>query len=477
MVYPGLAPELALRSGMGGWDPYTLDAPTDRLLPFVLTRAWSGRNAPWVSCAWIEHADTAQRLATLLPTGAQALPATVPALGIVFSKLVDQASRIEHFTYEGTLIPGLSSALPCGVPLRLVVDNAYQSPRFFAFGLARDLAKSHLLLEWHHDGPLSGVPYGRGFRQCFYIPNGATAELDPRRVEESTANADTGINRQDSLSLFAQQSFSVSPVPAYLSQALSAAPACKYLLADGRPCKLLSTKVSPSGENGRWSLLGTLEDETPTLSRGCKADPLPVEAYNAAASVPRGYRCGDTSDKASDFRPNGTYSCELSSGQNTGYVLQEIEDLNPYSGTYKQKSTQLSASQDLARCPLRYFSAQHQASTRKSDCQSGYVGSIVTLTLQPRAYSSTVSQADADAQAEAYVLNQLQAYANANGTCSLPDSSSSGYRATYSANGCFTGFMENENDPSDVRDATQAEYTRYRLLNYGSDNQECPSYT
>ena len=64
VAYPGLAPELSLRSGMGGWDAYALAAPSDRLLPFVLTRATAPGNENWLSCAWLEHADTGQRVAT-----------------------------------------------------------------------------------------------------------------------------------------------------------------------------------------------------------------------------------------------------------------------------------------------------------------------------------------------------------------------------------------------------------------------------
>ena len=149
--YPGLAPERAVRAGMGGWDAYALAAPATRLLPFVLTRPATGAGA-WVNCAWVEHADTGARIATLLPTG-QTSTAPPPA-ALVLQRVPDPGRGVDHFLYTGNVLPGVR--LPCGVPLRLVLDNAYQSPRFLAY----DDLSDFLALEWWHNGPLAGVPYG-----------------------------------------------------------------------------------------------------------------------------------------------------------------------------------------------------------------------------------------------------------------------------------------------------------------------------
>jgi hypothetical protein len=470
--YPGLAPELATRSGMGGWEPYVLEAPNDRLLPFVLSRRRLPSNPSWVSCAWLEHADTGARIATLVPTGAQAAPATIPTLGLLFNKLTDLPNQTEHFTYDGALIPELS--VPCGVPLRLIVDNAWQSPRFYALAPAASLSISHLPLEWYHDGPLSGVPYGRGFRQRFYVDNGSLQNLDPREVETTNKDLDTDAEVTISLNQFAQKAFALPAVPAYLSQALSAARLPRYFLADGEAWRLLSVKSSPSGQDGgRWSIAATLESKEPSLSRGCKADALPVVNYDPDF-VPRGWRCGVTSDTAPDFQPTGVYSCQLSAGVATGYVLETYRDFNPYSPTSNQQEQRLSTAQDLVRCPIpQLFQSDEQVLyATKNNCGPGFTGSQEPLVVAAGAYTSSLSKADANAQALAYAQANVQAHANSVGTCQA----SSNYMATYNANSCFSGFMRNVNDASDVRDATADEYSLYRTQNTGSDGQECPSY-
>ena len=55
----------------------------------------------------------------------------------------------------------------------------------------------------------------------------------------------------------------------------------------------------------------------------------------------------------------------------------------------------------------------------RNNCGTGYVAGTVTYTVPANTYSSTVSQSDADALAQADVNNNGQSYANANGTCSL----------------------------------------------------------
>ncbi|WP_193391222.1 DUF5977 domain-containing protein, partial [Candidatus Symbiothrix dinenymphae] len=55
----------------------------------------------------------------------------------------------------------------------------------------------------------------------------------------------------------------------------------------------------------------------------------------------------------------------------------------------------------------------------KNNCGTGYAGSSVTYTVSEGRYSSTISQAAADNQAQADVDANGQTYANENGTCTL----------------------------------------------------------
>jgi hypothetical protein len=55
----------------------------------------------------------------------------------------------------------------------------------------------------------------------------------------------------------------------------------------------------------------------------------------------------------------------------------------------------------------------------RSNCSTGYQGGTVTFTVPAGAYTSSVSQEDADTKAEMYLSANAQNYANANGSCSL----------------------------------------------------------
>jgi len=64
-----------------------------------------------------------------------------------------------------------------------------------------------------------------------------------------------------------------------------------------------------------------------------------------------------------------------------------------------------------------FYSAATSGSFIRNNCGSGYVGSAVTYTVTAGTYTSTLSQADADAKAAADVAANGQAYANSHGTC------------------------------------------------------------
>jgi hypothetical protein len=70
-------------------------------------------------------------------------------------------------------------------------------------------------------------------------------------------------------------------------------------------------------------------------------------------------------------------------------------------------------------CPGIYYNRQLSEIFTKNNCTSGSVGTDVTFTVPANIYSSTLSQSDADAQAEAYLLANGQNYANTNGTCRI----------------------------------------------------------
>ncbi|MCD0470494.1 Hint domain-containing protein [Flavobacterium sp. JAS] len=92
---------------------------------------------------------------------------------------------------------------------------------------------------------------------------------------------------------------------------------------------------------------------------------------------------------------------------------------------------------DTATCApsTRYYSVEKKLSAKRNNCASGYSGSTVTLTSLPNQFFSTVSQADANAQADAWLAATVQSVANTSGTCELtyiPPTGGGG-----GAGGCF----------------------------------------
>lgn len=68
-------------------------------------------------------------------------------------------------------------------------------------------------------------------------------------------------------------------------------------------------------------------------------------------------------------------------------------------------------------CPGIYYNMFLSELYTRSNCPDGYIGDTVRFTIPANMYSSSISQADADAKAENYLLTNGQAYANANGNC------------------------------------------------------------
>ena len=74
-------------------------------------------------------------------------------------------------------------------------------------------------------------------------------------------------------------------------------------------------------------------------------------------------------------------------------------------------------------CNTQYRSVQKSGSATRNNCGSGCTGSSVTYTVEAGKYTSCVSQADADNQAQTDVNNNKQSYANSHGECTCPSCS------------------------------------------------------
>jgi hypothetical protein len=65
---------------------------------------------------------------------------------------------------------------------------------------------------------------------------------------------------------------------------------------------------------------------------------------------------------------------------------------------------------------MEYYNIEKSLTATKNDCAAGVIGSSVTLTANANQFVSTISVADANAQADAWLAANVQAYANNAGT-------------------------------------------------------------
>ncbi|MBF7093211.1 hypothetical protein IUY40_16890 [Flavobacterium sp. ALJ2] len=66
---------------------------------------------------------------------------------------------------------------------------------------------------------------------------------------------------------------------------------------------------------------------------------------------------------------------------------------------------------------IRFYNSERKRSAIKNNCSAGYSGNYVTLTAFPNQFISTIDEADANTQAEAWLAANVQIYANSAGTC------------------------------------------------------------
>ena len=129
----------------------------------------------------------------------------------------------------------------------------------------------------------------------------------------------------------------------------------------------------------------------------------------------------------------------------TGSGLTYSVAAGAYSSTTSQAAADALAQNDVNNNGQNYvnnngfctfFNTAKSGTFTKNNCAAGGTPSSVTYTVPAGAYSSTSSQAVADASAQTDVNNNGQNYANANGYCTFYNTAQSG---TFTRNNCASG--------------------------------------
>lgn len=115
-----------------------------------------------------------------------------------------------------------------------------------------------------------------------------------------------------------------------------------------------------------------------------------------------------------------------------GFGLRDVETSQLYSGTSTKPPVE----------PTVYRNKRLEQDFTRNNCPAGQVGSVYTSVVEEGEVTSTISQADADAKAQALIDKHGQAEANAFGTCTIVSMTYKNVRmeTDFVRNNCATGF-------------------------------------
>jgi len=122
----------------------------------------------------------------------------------------------------------------------------------------------------------------------------------------------------------------------------------------------------------------------------------------------------------------GSYIPTITSGNDVQYGSYRTFVAGGANGTFTQNALPMALrfNFNVASSKVTYIGSEQQfysnliaASIFKNDCPTGYVGSKVGYVLPQGAFTSSISQQDADSRAQNYFNGYKQQYANQNGTC------------------------------------------------------------
>jgi hypothetical protein len=125
-------------------------------------------------------------------------------------------------------------------------------------------------------------------------------------------------------------------------------------------------------------------------------------ATAARNNCPSGYTAGDATLTVAANTYSSYASVAVANQLALDYIYDNLQDYANANGS--------------CTAPV-YYNTQQSGTATRDNCTEGYGGTTVTLTVAANTYSSSVSIADANNQAIAYIDANKQAYANANGSC------------------------------------------------------------
>lgn len=298
------------------------------------------------------------------------LAATVLPIDISIDVFTDGTS--DYYVYFGAAITGFN--LACG---RYYLDVKGQFSEVFT---VVDRLDSLLKVEWKNSTDIAGLPYSLGFQQRLYL-NAAIGQASYPYREEGDKDGN-GEFVALSRSLAKSWEFDTQLLPDFLLDVIQSLTLHDSVSIGDHPAAIgIKAKVGLVSEDACASS-ARLEFSEPAIFSNACAAPLIWAAIDTSSYAPKPWLCGGPTTTEQFWEDTGELRCITVNQTFTSAAISEL--------------------------------------VYSTICPAGSTAEPVTYLLAAGYYISTVSQADADAEARAYFNGTAQAYANSNAVCSEP---------------------------------------------------------
>lgn len=278
---------------------------------------------------------------------------------------------MDYYVYYGGAIAGLN--LACD---QYYLDVKGQVSEVFTVS---NNTAAMLRIDWSNSSDLPGLPYSKGFQQRLYLQAALGApDYDYQEEGEKDGLGElVPLNR----TLGKKWEFDSELVPEFLLDVLESLTLHDAVIIGGHAdARKLKVKVVLSTPDACAMLANVEFSEAPVHATQC-APPVSWLAVDTSAYTPKPWLCGGPTTAAPFWENTGGLRCVTTS--------------------------------------ITYNSSAISAMVSPNNCPANTTPVAISYTLAAGFYSSTISQADADTQAQAYFDSTKQAYANSNGGCQV----------------------------------------------------------
>ncbi len=218
---------------------------------------------------------------------------------------------------------------------------------------------------------------------------------------------------------------------------------CKLIYYNTIQSQVFTTECPEAGYIGGTVTYTVPANRYSSLINQAEADTLALDEIDANGQeyANTNGNCVTDTDPWWEWDEGSSTYCLTVNGQLPAHQFMLATDRNPGSPTYNQTAWQDAGPTDA--CPANtYYSFDYSGNYYRQNCPGGQTPQAYYVTLLPGAFSSTLSQQDANNQASQYAQDQANQFGTCAGTCSFSPAYNIALPYSYiSSNGSTVGFV------------------------------------